>query len=170
MKKLRIIVIVLIGILLVGGISAYATYTYLAKDVEYTKANGTKVSVENALNELYENKQFQSYDMLNSATITGTGYDFKKISLVKDIQNKMLYLKVEADVVVQDKNDTIEIDISGLNINEIVNWKICNFISTGDFRVSTSNFTKDTIKIGCDTNWGYATKYNYDYVVAIKYN
>ena len=29
---------------------------------------------------------------------------------------------------------------------------------------------KDTIKIGCDTNWGYATKYNYDYVVAIKYN
>ena len=43
MKKLRIIVIVLLGILLVGGISAYATYTYLAKDVEYTKANGTKV-------------------------------------------------------------------------------------------------------------------------------
>ncbi len=52
-NKLKIILIIALTSILVGGLSSYATYNYLAKDISYTKSNGTIVSVENALNELY---------------------------------------------------------------------------------------------------------------------
>lgn len=53
----KLIIVFIIGMILTGGIAAYATYNYYAKDISYTKSNGDKISVEDALNELYEIKK-----------------------------------------------------------------------------------------------------------------
>ena len=56
-KNTKTIAGIIIGGILVGGITAYATYNYYASQVSYTKKDGTEVSVEEALNELYNIKQ-----------------------------------------------------------------------------------------------------------------
>lgn len=48
----------MISIVLTACISVYATYQYFAKDVSYTKLDGTEISVQEALNELY-GKQYK---------------------------------------------------------------------------------------------------------------
>lgn len=55
MKKnnLKLILVILIICVLISGLSVYATYSYLAKDVSYTKKDGTTINVGDALNELY---------------------------------------------------------------------------------------------------------------------
>lgn len=57
MNKIKIIIGIVVGIIIVSGISVYATVNVLASDVEYTKKDGTKVSVQEALNELYDEKK-----------------------------------------------------------------------------------------------------------------
>lgn len=52
-KKIKFIIVIVITILLTSCISVYATYKYLAKDVSYTKLDGTEISIQDALNELY---------------------------------------------------------------------------------------------------------------------
>lgn len=52
-KTLKIIFIIFMIGILTSGISVYATYRYLAKDVSYVKSNGEELNVEEALNELY---------------------------------------------------------------------------------------------------------------------
>ena len=55
-QNIKTILVIIITATLVGGTTAFATYNYLAKDVWYTKNDGTKISVEDSLNELYNNK------------------------------------------------------------------------------------------------------------------
>ncbi len=55
-KNIKFIVGIIIGMLLVSGVSVYATYKYFANEVSYTK-DGTEISVTDALNELYANKK-----------------------------------------------------------------------------------------------------------------
>ena len=50
---MKLIVGIIIGGVIVSGITAYATYNYYASQVSYTNKDGTEVSVETALNELY---------------------------------------------------------------------------------------------------------------------
>ena len=52
-NNIRKIMLLLSLTVIVSGVSVYATYKYLASDVSYTKSDGTDVSVEEALNELY---------------------------------------------------------------------------------------------------------------------
>lgn len=40
-------------LIVVAGASVFATNTYLASQVSYSKSDGTEISVANALNELY---------------------------------------------------------------------------------------------------------------------
>lgn len=59
MKKIlkkEVIIAFIVGIILASSIAVYA-YSYAAKDVSYTKpGTNTAISVETALNDLYENK------------------------------------------------------------------------------------------------------------------
>lgn len=55
-KNIKMIIGFIAGVILASGITVYATYTYLATDVSYER-NGTEISVANALNDLYDNKQ-----------------------------------------------------------------------------------------------------------------
>lgn len=53
-NKFKLIFIILILGMIVSGVSVYATYNYLAKDVSYIKENGEELNLEEALNELYD--------------------------------------------------------------------------------------------------------------------
>lgn len=55
-KKLKIVFIVIIIQLILNGVCIYATYKYFAKDIMYTKKDGVEISVEEAINELYQKK------------------------------------------------------------------------------------------------------------------
>lgn len=52
-NKFKIILVIVISIIFASGLSVYATYNYLAKDIKYTKIDGTETNVESSLNELY---------------------------------------------------------------------------------------------------------------------
>ena len=62
-NKIKIILILIITIIITSSITAYATYNYLAKDIKYTKADGTEIDLEKSLNELYSfyNKRIKIY-------------------------------------------------------------------------------------------------------------
>ncbi len=55
-NKVKLIVCIIIMIL-ISGVSVYATYNYLAKDINYVKSNGENISVQDALDELYNKKR-----------------------------------------------------------------------------------------------------------------
>jgi len=59
-KNIKLIIGMILGTLLVSGISVYATYNYLATDVIYTR-DGVEKNVGEALNELY-NRQKETSD------------------------------------------------------------------------------------------------------------
>ena len=47
-----IVYVIILG--LISSASAFATYTYMANNILYRKLDGSQISVENALNELYK--------------------------------------------------------------------------------------------------------------------
>lgn len=59
-ENLKVILAIIITTILVGGTTAFATYNYFAKDIEYEKSDGTKISVESALNELYKKEKLEN--------------------------------------------------------------------------------------------------------------
>ena len=74
-KHIKIILIVVVSMLIASMVSVYATYSYLAQDVSYTKTDGTEVSVKDALDELYKTTEGDSsgiYLKLSAATALGT--------------------------------------------------------------------------------------------------
>jgi len=85
-KNIKLIILILIGVILVSGISVYATATYLynASDVKYSDEK----SVENALNELYERSNNFDFDEITFETYRG---DRKNIEVSKKV-NKGKYL------------------------------------------------------------------------------
>ena len=78
-KHIKIILIFVVSTLIVSMVSVYATYSYLAQDVSYTKSDGTEVSVKDALDELYKTTEGITYEdssgtkqKLSAATAVGT--------------------------------------------------------------------------------------------------
>lgn len=81
--NLKLIIGFLIGLILASGVSVYAAYSYFAKDISYTKSDGTIISVEKAINDLYaggntanviagtNNKRFKLIDEFTTNTSQG---------------------------------------------------------------------------------------------------
>lgn len=55
--NLKTIIAIITTSLIVGCTTVFAKYNYFAKDVQYVKNDGTKISVEEAINSLYEEKE-----------------------------------------------------------------------------------------------------------------
>lgn len=55
-NRIKLIILIVLISILTSSISVYATYTYFAKDVSYIKKDGTEITVEMALDELYKRK------------------------------------------------------------------------------------------------------------------
>lgn len=59
-NNMKFFVINIVIVALFSSFSIYATYTYYSKDISYKKSDGTIVSVESALNELYQSNKSQA--------------------------------------------------------------------------------------------------------------
>ena len=88
MKKFKKIVIAIIVLILCFSAGAYAAYTFQAGDVKYRKADGTVVSVESALNELYSqmsgNGNYTVYSQGDTVTLGGEKFYVLADSLSSD--------------------------------------------------------------------------------------
>ena len=75
MRKYKTLITILLIILFTNCISVYATYTYFAKDISYTKKDGSTINVESALNELYlkKDKEIASIQPLQYPILTIAG-------------------------------------------------------------------------------------------------
>lgn len=99
MKMLKIIIIIIVSIVLASGISVYATYSYFAKDISYKKTDGTELSVEEALNELYnKNSGNIEYIKFNSGVISSSAGTFftKTISIPEGKKDVYIYSSVSS--------------------------------------------------------------------------
>lgn len=68
-KNLKVIIIFIVSMIITSMVSVYAAYNYLSTDVSYTKADGTTVSVADALNELYKNKSSSGSSSTEKASL-----------------------------------------------------------------------------------------------------
>ena len=75
-KNIKWIILVIVLMIIVSGVSVYATTTYLASQVNYIKQDGTTVTVSDALNELYT-KTTVSAQQVGTITTQGTSYTFQ---------------------------------------------------------------------------------------------
>ena len=85
-NKIKIILILIITIIITSSITAYATYNYLAKDIKYTKADGTEIDLEKSLNELYSfyNKELKYIDRVVATKNETSSY--QSISNSKELE------------------------------------------------------------------------------------
>ncbi len=91
MKK--VIIAFILGLFLAAGVSVYA-YSYLAKNIKYTKVDGTISNVEDALNELsnssevYEKGSFSIY-------VPGTSYAYANLNFKKNyVESDNAYISI----------------------------------------------------------------------------
>jgi len=91
-NKIKITVILIITIIITSSITAYATYNYLAKDIKYTKADGTETNLENSLNELYSlyNKEFKYIDRVVATKNETSSY--QSISNSKELEKGKYFI------------------------------------------------------------------------------
>lgn len=103
-NNIKIVIISFITALICSCASVFATYTYLSKDVSYKKSDGTEVSVEEALNQLYQekkdNKQMRflettQFDSTHQYTYV-KNYDLKQYNNYTEITTNDIYIVVDA--------------------------------------------------------------------------
>ena len=91
-NKIKIILILIITIIITSSITAYATYNYLAKDIKYTKADGTEIDLEKSLNELYSfyNKELKYIDRVVATKNETSSY--QSISNSKELEKGKYFI------------------------------------------------------------------------------
>lgn len=121
-KCIMIIITIFLIVTFASGISIYATYKYLSKDVSYLKADGKEISVEDALNELYNisnaNIEYITFDSNGHIrTPSGTFYT-KTISIPKG--KKMVYIYSSVSSTYSCNNPTINSNIINMQNTRLI--------------------------------------------------
>lgn len=154
-KTLNIIFIICITVILASGISVYATYNYLAKDVSYVKSNGEELSVEEALNELYsKNKgEIDYYTFCSDVINTSSGGTFyrKELSIPEGKTKVYIYSSASSTYYVTTPtiNSTI---IDKCDTSNLKKYSIPGCIDSADFLsiIETNGKAGNiTISYGC---------------------
>lgn len=97
-KNIKIIVAFIIGVILASGISVYA-YSCYSSDISYKKVNSEEeISVEEALNELYERKldslTLHKINLGNFASTSAASVDIKsQVSNYADLTKDNFWLR-----------------------------------------------------------------------------
>lgn len=149
-NKIKIILILTITIIITSSITAYATYKYLAKDITYTKEDGTNVSVQEALNDLYNKPNVVVYESGEFSEYIKYAANYKTVTIQL---NKNYEEEDNAKLVI--KSITPEINAIYYSSKILSNKIVGNTVS-----ITLLNFA------GSDS---YSTTYTVTYDI-IKYN
>lgn len=129
-NKFKVILAILISIIFASGLSIYATYNYLASDVSYTR-DGETISVETALNELYERKSINDIPdtyTIRAASFAGVyNYNSSPIEVINldlSLFKIIGYTKVKYMIGVSGKsNYKLTLKIDGNTYDSVTSYK-----------------------------------------------
>ena len=135
-NKTKLILLVVLLIIITSSISVYATQLYMAKDISYTKSDGTQTNVESALDELYSNVgngkiEYQaiassSYKTTSAAAV----FDTLKVTIPAGKKKVYIYSAmssnygnnkpvVSSDIIVSESSQTLHGGLlKGVNVTE----------------------------------------------------
>lgn len=146
----KIILIIILSIIIASGVSVYATYNYLAKDIKYIKTDGTQISVEDALNELYNSNNKLSnfkYEIGTNNSSSGT----ETIIIEHDNDNAILTTGQEdLEYSINSTSNFTSVTASGANNNGMGFYYSILSVKKGDTIY---------IKRGTNSLFGYALVY-----------
>ena len=132
-NKTKSILLVVLLMIITSSISVYATQLYMAKDISYTKSDGTQTNVESALDELYSNvgNGTIEYQIIKSTNVKNTTsaalYDTLKVSIPAGKKKVYIYsvlsstygnTKPELVSDIIDSEETIVVD--NLTVSSVV--------------------------------------------------
>lgn len=137
-KNIKIIVGFIVGVILASGITVYATYKYFATDVSYIK-DGTEISVEDALNELYANLNLE-LEFVISNSVTGTLTTNRTASVDLSSGNYIIFAN-EYNAGAPTTGLNTSITLSSSDANTIINMLSSKVSSYETAYSSSSNIT-----------------------------
>lgn len=79
-KNLKMIMAIIITAILCIGTSVFATASYMASQMSYKKADGTTITVQDALNDLYSKKNDNKIYLFDLNRMTKNDEDYLKLS------------------------------------------------------------------------------------------
>ena len=99
-NNLKIILAIVITAIVTGSVTAFATYNYFSKDIEYKKDDGTKISVEDSLNELYlsKNKRPAYIKEINNIKVDGDYFEIIPDILTGNSDNSYITLSASSEL------------------------------------------------------------------------
>lgn len=107
-KNIRWIILVIVLMIIVSGISVYATSTYLASQVTYKEGK----TVEQALNDLYSKSKNITYEIWGSGTFTNSTGGIAKTKIFSVNQGvKKIVIYVSVSSVYGAENPSVSGDI-----------------------------------------------------------
>ena len=123
-KDIKWIILIIVLMIVVSGVSVFATNQYLASQVYYTKQDGTTITVSEALNGLYNNQINSNNEFGGAAFETYLG-DRKNISVTKKV-NKGKYLVTVSRTLGGVNSTSFSADVDEDNSSELTCDKNCN--------------------------------------------
>lgn len=137
-KKFKIVLILIIGIIIGSCISVYATYNYFASDVRYKRTDGTEISVEQALNELYRKSNNTWQALLN------LGFSYDEIVNSENLFNKVIEKEPDIEYMINSV-DTI--------MPSVINSGIAMKIIGNNVKLSNLIFGNTNDSINTNERW-----------------
>lgn len=156
-NKIKLVLLVVLLMIITSSISVYATQLYMAKDISYTKFDGTKTNVETALDELYSNVVT---GVIEYQTIASSGYkttssasvfDTQKVTIPKGKKKVYIYSSMNStwgnqkpdiisDIIVSEETTLIkDMYISGVISNHTYLSVLETTGDTGDITINYSS-------------------------------
>ena len=167
-SKIKLIIVISFLVLLTSFVSVYAANQILASDITYK--NGT---VEDALNDLYQSVNngggASSYDMTSKTTLNNNHYQLTKSTLFNDPDDKIMIIRISADMIDDGWSTAFTVDISEFGVNSINNVTVKNYLSSRLNTISTS-YSATAITVDYDPYYGRASKTDYDFALIIEYS
>ena len=152
----------ILGAIIFGGISSVLAIQLSARDINYTKSDNTTVSIESALNELYELHN-SKIDLTSKTTATTNASCYRADNVTAFIDGNDMLIRVQATKLVEDCNTPFRIDLSDLNLSTITYKKNADLGNSTRYNF-TQSIDGNSISLYVDTNYGYSEKQNYNYL------
>ena len=159
-KEYKCIFFFILGAIIFGSISSVVAIQLTSRDIKYTKGN-TEITVEQALNELYNTK----LDLTSKTTANTNSNCYELNKVTAYIDGSDLLIRLRATKVVEDCNTSYKVDLSSLNLASITYKNNADFANSSIYHFEQTINGNTNVDLYVDSNYGYSEKQNYDYIV-----
>lgn len=180
MKKLmkNPIFMFILGVTLTIGITSVLAYAFSADNIGFTPLDpfwktleGNDVNdVKTAIDDLHEKiTNVEFVDLTLKTTPSNSCYNLQRTTAIIDRKNNEMYIRIYATKVIEDCNTNYTIDISSLNFASITYQRNLDLGNSTRYHFGNNTTNTTTLSFYVDTNYGYGTKQDYNYLVYYTY-